>query len=377
MAVIEKGSQLRFGIVGCGRVVQELHLPAWSAIPEATLVAICDSSQASLDAVSKLAPDARRYTSFDDFIADSAGLSFVDLATPGVTHRELGQKLLAKGISLLCEKPLALNSFEAHRLCAQAEESGAMLTSIHNYRFKENAQRALRALHGGQLGDVVSVNLKFRSGALFGEQVPWRRYERENRTLLFDSGIHLVDIALMFLGPVASIRYVDADVDSAGLQRVVFGTAHENGSRGAFDLMVDASCSSTEIEVLGESLGLSLQFFPNGLRMLPARDDPFRRSLGEARRLFDFAAATVGDKLLRRKCSHRARSHALLFQAFVGALGGTQPNPVPSSEVLRTIDLLDQVALRAYGTSASFSGVPQNGVAAIETESDTRSRQHE
>src|ERR1017187_1012358 len=120
MAMIETGNELRFGIVGCGRVVQELHLPAWSMIPDARLLAICDSSQASLDAVSKQFPNARRYGSFDDFMAHSAGLSFVVLATPGVTHPELGEKLLAKGIPLLCEKPLALTAPEAHRLCALA-----------------------------------------------------------------------------------------------------------------------------------------------------------------------------------------------------------------------------------------------------------------
>lgn len=349
VAIIETGKELRFGIVGCGRVVQELHLPAWSVIPDVRLVAICDSSQASLDAVSKQVPDARCYTSFDDFVANSAGLAFVVLATPGATHPELGQKLLAKGINVLCEKPLALSAPEAHRLCALADETGATLTSIHNYRFKENTQQALGALRKGQLGDIVAVNLKFRSGSLFGEQVPWRRHERENRTLLFDSGIHLVDIAVLFLGPVESLRFVDADVDSLGIQRVTFGTLHQSGARGVFDLMVDASSTSTEIEVLGESAGLSLQFFPQGFRTLPARDTPLHRSLAEGLRLLNFASDTIRDKLLRPKCSHRARSHADLFRAFVGALRGQQPNPVPGIEVLKIIQVLDEVARRSYG----------------------------
>ena len=84
MAVIQTGQDVRFGLVGCGHVVRDLHLPAWSTIPEARLEAICDSSQVSLDAVSQLAPAASAYTSFDDFLNGNAGLSFVVLATPAV-----------------------------------------------------------------------------------------------------------------------------------------------------------------------------------------------------------------------------------------------------------------------------------------------------
>jgi predicted dehydrogenase len=355
MAITGNGKELRFGIVGCGRVVQELHLPAWSIVPDARLVAVCDSSQASLDAVSMRFPDARRFASFDEFLANSDTLSFVVLATPGITHPELASKILARGINLLSEKPLALTAPEAHRLCAIAEETGAILTSIHNYRFKENTQQALRAFRKGQLGDVVAVNLKFRSGALFEEQIPWRRRERENRTLLFDYGIHLVDIAMLFLGPLKSLRFVEADVDNLGLQRVVFGTLHQNGARGVFDLMVDASSTSTDIEVLGETRGLALQFYPQGFRMLPERDNPLHRCLAEGRRLFNYARDTTIEKFFRTKCSYRARSHAELFGAFVGALRGKQPNPVPAAQVLQTIELLDEVARRSYSLSAGPS----------------------
>jgi predicted dehydrogenase len=349
MALFQTGKEMRFGLVGCGQVVQDLHLPAWSAIPEARLVAICDPSQNALDAVSRRVPAARCYISFDDFLSENGDLSFVILATPGSTHSSLAQKILEKGINLLCEKPLALNAAEAHWMCARADETGAMLTAIHNYRFKENTQQALSAMRKGHLGDIVAVNLKFRSGALFDDPVRWRRNEREHRTLLFDYAIHLVDIALLFLGPLRSLQFVDADVDSAGIQRVLFGTLHQSGARGVFDLMVDAASTSTELEVLGESAGLSLQFFPQGFRMLRSRDNPLHRAIAEGNRLIDYARDTLVDQLVRPKCPHRARSHADLFRAFVGAIRGEQPNPVSGKEVLRTIQLLDEVACRSYG----------------------------
>jgi predicted dehydrogenase len=348
MTRIETAKELRFGIVGCGQVVQDLHLPAWSVTPGVRLVAICDGSQTALEAVSRRAPDARAFSRFDDFLEQSGDLAFVVLATPGITHPDLAQRILAKGINLLCEKPLALTAEAAHSMCALADRSGAMLTAIHNYRWKENSQQAFRALRDRELGDIVALNLKFRSGPIFAEASPWRRREQQNRTLLFESGIHFVDIAMRFLGPLKSLQFVDADTDALGLQRVVFGTLHENGARGVFDLMIDASSTSTEIEVLCEDRGLALQFFPQGFRKLPARDTPVHRCLGDGRRLLDYAREVVGEKIMRPKCSHRARSHAELFGAFVRALRGEVANPVPGREVLPTIALLNEVANRSY-----------------------------
>jgi hypothetical protein len=155
---------------------------------------------------------------------------------------------------------------------------------------------------------------------------------------------------MLFLGPLRSLRFVEADTDSLGIQRVLFATLHENGSRGMFDLMNDAASTSTEIEVLGESAGLSLQFFPQGFRMLRARDTPLHRGLAEGRRLIDFARDSLGDRIRRSQCSYRARSHADLFAEFVAALQDGKPNPVPATGVLETIGLLDEIAVHSYGT---------------------------
>jgi len=364
---------LSFGIVGCGQVVQELHLPAWQAVPNVKLVSLCDSSQDAIDKALKQAPGARGFISLEDFLDHSDDLSFIVLATPGITHPKLVELILARSIPLLCEKPLALTAEEAASMCLKAEERGVMLTAIHNYRWKENTRRALNLMRAGRLGEIVAANLKFRSGSLFEECGTWRRMERENRTLLFESGIHFVDIAMMFLGQLKSLQFVDADRDTLGLQRVIFGTLHEGGARGVFDLMIDASSCATELEVLGESEGLSLQFFPPGLRRLPRRDTPLHRGLAEGRRLIAYARDVLGDKLLRPKCSHRARSHSELFAAFAKAVRGEGPNPLPARDILPTIQLLDDVAEGSYRPIFEHSGNRSRQTAAADEPSSIKS----
>jgi predicted dehydrogenase len=340
---------LSFGIIGCGRVVRELHLPAWRAVKEAKVVSVCDSSISALKEMEKVCPGVRTFTDPVKLFAASPSLAFVDIATPGATHPALVRSALSRGLNVICEKPLAISASDAMQLYHVADNAGVMLTAIHNYRHKRNSQAALNAFKKGIVGDIAAVTVRFRAGSLFAEQIEWLRRERESRTLLFDSGIHLVDLAMLFLGPLEGLSFVDADVDDVGIQRVVFGTAHRNGSRGLFDFMIDAAAAVTDIEVQGESAALNLQFFPPGLRFMPPRDTPFHRAMAEIRRGGDYFKHIVGERLLG-KLSERAASHARLFQLFVHALRSAGPNPIPPEQVMSAISLLDQVAARAYST---------------------------
>ena len=340
---------LRFGVIGCGRVVQELHLPAWSLVRDVRLSAICDSSPVALQAISDRHPEARQFKDVDAFLANAGELDFVVLATPGMSHVTIGEQVLEKKLHLICEKPLSLNNGDSELLFRIAERQGVLLTPIHNYRYRHTVRKAFACLKNGVLGNIVTVSVRFRSGSLSDEPAAWARQERQHRILLFDFAYHFIDIALAFLGSVSSVRFVDAEVDSTGLQYVVFGTLHENGSRGVFELMLDASCCRTEIEVMGERWGLELAFFPDGFRMLPRRDTPLHRGLAEARRLFKYGIKTTR-RLLPGGVSHRILPHARAFQAFVDALQQGRPAPIARVDVLRTIGLLDEVAVRAYAT---------------------------
>jgi predicted dehydrogenase len=345
----------RFGIIGCGTVVEELHLPAARAIGSLDLVSLCDSSPARLAAISAYHPNARQYLDFEEFLSAASELDLVVLATPGASHRSLAERIIRRNLHLMCEKPLVLQPADARYLFDLARRQGVVLTCIHNYRFKENVQRALLSHVKGELGDIVAVNVCFRSGPLFNEQPAWRRLERENRVLLFDLGLHFVDIALLFLGPVVSMRLGEASVDNLGIHRVVFTTSHRSGCTGLFEMMVEASNCKTEIEILGERRGIALQFFPNGFRMLPSRETPAHRAIADLRRL-----AGYGRDLIRTRLSagaSKARSHAELFRRFLCAIEGTGENPVAPESVIETVSLLDEVARQAYREPAGSSNV--------------------
>jgi len=352
---------LRFGIIGCGRVIQELHLPAWALVPEVQLTALCDANPAILQTLTERYPGVRSYRDVGAFLDDSADLDFVVLATPGITHPTLGEQVLQHDLHLLCEKPLALDSTSAQRLYTVAAQAGKLLVPIHNYRYRDNVQEALQWTATGALGDITNVQVRFRSGLLFDEPSRWMHNERQHRILLFDFAYHFIDIALLFLEPLAELRFVDAEVDTVGLQYVVFGTRHQNGARGLFELMFDASAQGTWIDVLGETASLQLEFFPDGFRKMSGRDQPLKQGIAQAQRLSHFVRHTARHKLLKAP-SHRILPHARLFQAFVTALRCAEHKRedsvavVPKAEVLAMISLLSEVANHAYGFDTVTAG---------------------
>jgi len=280
--------KLRFGIIGCGDIVKTVHLPAWRLIDRVQLAAICDSSPSVMDAVGTHHPRARQYNDVDAFLADASDLDFVVVATPGDSHAAICEKVLRSKLHVICEKPLTLNEQDARRLYDTAAQEGVVLTSILNYKYRDTVIKAAEYKESGAMGNVTDITVRLRGGSLLDETAIWRREERKHRVLLFDFGIHFVHLALLFGGPVSALRFVDAEVNDEGLEYVVFGTLHENGCRGIFELILNSKSTRTEMEVLGETGGFALDFFPHGFRVLPRHDTPIHRGIGDARRVIKF-----------------------------------------------------------------------------------------
>ena len=342
--------KLRFGIIGCGHVVQTVHMPAWGPINRVQLAAICDPSSSALDAVGARFQKARRYSDVDAFLADATDLDFVVVATPGDSHAAICEKVLRSRLHVLCEKPLALNEQDLRNVYDTADQEGLVLTAIQNYKFRDTVIKALEYKESGAIGNVTDFTVRLRGGSLLDETAIWRREERKHRVLLFDFGIHYVHLALLFGGPISKLRFVDAQVNNEGLEYVVFGTLHENGCRGLFELILNSQSTGTDLEVLGETGGFALDFFPHGFRVLPRRDTPLHRGIGDARRLIKFGFSRARE-YLPGGIPDRAIPHHQLFLAFIQAISENAPNPVPPAEVIESISLLAKVAEQAYAVA--------------------------
>jgi predicted dehydrogenase len=117
---------LRVGVFGAGALGRH-HVRLLGSIPGVERVGLHDPRREVAEAVAGEF-GAATFESFDE-LAGSIDAAVV--ATPTVTHADLGRRLLALGVDLLVEKPIAASLNEADELLDAAETAGRVLAVGH------------------------------------------------------------------------------------------------------------------------------------------------------------------------------------------------------------------------------------------------------
>jgi predicted dehydrogenase len=150
------------------------------------------------NALAKKFGAARAVSRYQDVIADVSGAI---VAVPPSLHYPVTMELLAAGIHVLCEKPLAENGEQARALVARASQMGVGL-GVNNYRRLYPSSVKVRDLiANGELGTVRRLEYSWgerfdwptASGAYFGVAAG-------GRGVLADKGSHLLDLICWWLG---------------------------------------------------------------------------------------------------------------------------------------------------------------------------------
>ena len=129
------------GVVGCGRVAQQRHLPIIAGLPDAELVAICDVDGETRE---RLAREYGLQASFEDY-RDLVAYDAVDavmVAAPTQFHAAVGVAALQAGKHVIIEKPLALGLDEVDRLEAAANGAKKTVAVAMNSRWNRLARAA-------------------------------------------------------------------------------------------------------------------------------------------------------------------------------------------------------------------------------------------
>jgi predicted dehydrogenase len=199
---------VRLAIVGCGAVTREYHLPTLLSLPRVEITGLCDNavdnallarSECNLDARVTHAPAEL------EGIADAALV-----ATPPRSHGALTRQLLAMGMDVLCEKPLAPTSAEGEAMVEAAARAERLLGVGLITRYHANNLVLRKILEDGLLGQIQEIVAE--SGApLDWVMTTASYYSRESTAggVFFDAGVHLVDRILWLFGMLQGISYED------------------------------------------------------------------------------------------------------------------------------------------------------------------------
>lgn len=193
---------LRGVAVGAG-YFSRFHLDAWRRIPGVEIVALANREPEPAREAAAQFGIPRTYSS-QEFatMLDAERPDFVDLITPPETHLELVRLAAARGVAVVCQKPLAPSWEECVAVVAAARAGGIRFMVHENWRWQPWYREMKRQLDAGAIGELFSISVRMRLGdgwpadAYLARQPYFRTYPR---LLLYETGVHFLD-TLRFLG---------------------------------------------------------------------------------------------------------------------------------------------------------------------------------
>ena len=257
-------SPLRVALVGYGLAGRVLHRPLLEACPdlEVTHVVTGDPERRAQAAVEL--PAARVLPSSDALWACADAFDVVVVAAANLAHVPVATAALELGRPTVVDKPLAPTAAEAAALCELAAARGVPLTVFHNRRWDSDTLTAAALLRDGVLGEVHRLESRFTR---FRPQVQarWREDAAAGGGVLLDLGSHLVDQAVLLLGPVTHV-YAEVDrvrpyVDGGGGadDDVLLALTHAGGARSSLWASMAAPWPGPRLVLQGSAGGWAKQ----------------------------------------------------------------------------------------------------------------------
>lgn len=233
--------KIKIGILGAGHIAQIAHIPQWSKIPNATVVAICDRVKNKARWVAERY-NVPRYYSDPDEMFKSEDIDAIDICTETDTHKDLTISALSARKHVLVEKPMARTYEEARAMADAAKKYKRRLMVAMNVRFRREAITLKSFLDRRELGDVFYA----RSGWLIRRDLSnaarsWLyNKSRSGGGVLMDLGIQMLDVAWWLLGNARPVmvkavtfnRSANLDVEDSATCLIHF----ENGSALALEV---------------------------------------------------------------------------------------------------------------------------------------------
>ena len=230
--------KLPLAICGLGRFATRRIIPAISMCQNVELVAVVDRSMKACHLNSNI----QRFKSLEDLL-ESRPSGAVYISTPNYLHAQQALQCLEAGLHVLCEKPMATNSFDCQPVVQAAQNLNLHLRIGHMLRYSPALRLARSWLQNGMVGEPRSICTFFHYD-LPEKNRPWGfQQDLAGGGALMDAGIHCIDAVRFLLGdPVIPCRAMtDCSVQANSVERIAVGLFTVDGVIGFVQVCSKAS----------------------------------------------------------------------------------------------------------------------------------------
>ena len=228
---------LRGTMIGAGYFAA-FQAEAWNRLPSAEIVAVADAAPGKAAGFASRFNIPRAYQNADEML-DVEKPHFVDIVTRPEAHLPLTKLAAARGIHVICQKPMAPSMADCVAMCEACERAGVRLLVHENWRWQPWYRELKRLLADGVIGKPFQFSFFWRTGDGRGpDAYPAQPYFRQMpRLMIYESLVHILD-TFRFLGgemQVQSCQTARLNPAIVGEDYALIVTRFQSGAVGLID----------------------------------------------------------------------------------------------------------------------------------------------
>ncbi len=248
---------VRFGIVGFGLHAVKRMMPGFARSQRCRVVALSRRELRQAEVSARQFQIEHAFASTADLCA-CPDVDAVFVASPDALHCADVLEAVRHGKPVLCEKPMALNSREAHTMAEAARAAGVLLGIAHVMRFEESVRFFREQIAVGAIGRPRVARADFFAPMLTSARTWVNDPKLATGGPLADIGVHCIDTLRFVLDDEARAVSARAHYDSHSVLEASAATVLEFASGTLATVSVSArSPYQTFLEVTGETGVLS------------------------------------------------------------------------------------------------------------------------
>ena len=219
---------LQWGIIGAGSIARAFAVGVKSS-RSGQLQAVASRDLAKAQKFAQEFGIPVSYGSYEQLLQDK-NIQAVYVCTPHPLHAQWAIAALEAGKHVLCEKPFALNYYQAMKIIDVANEKGLMLMEAFMYRCHPQTAKLVELLRAKAIGDVRVIQATFSFQAGFNPQSRLFNNDLAGGGIM-DVGCYPVSISRLVVGVAQGQDFADpveikgtANIGQTGVDEWAVGT---------------------------------------------------------------------------------------------------------------------------------------------------------
>ena len=193
--------QTGFAIVGCGLIGRRRA----NALPAGSLKQVFDTERDRAVELARTYPNCIAATNLEDLLYDEL-VQAVIVSTANSALAPISLAAVSAGKHVIVEKPGAIASEQLAEIESAAASTGSLVRIGYNHRFHPAFLKIGELMRSEALGEIMFVRARYGHGGRVGYEREWRADPKlSGGGELIDQGVHLIDLAGMFLGEFTEI----------------------------------------------------------------------------------------------------------------------------------------------------------------------------